>query len=331
MLRLVFVVALRGTSSLRSPVAHRRAGGPLSAVGTAGRRLPGARASSPPRALDVRPARGRAAAHAVLCDEPRVYHVRNLLSRDECKRLLASKAATSLTSSRPPEVQFDTSRLALLLPLLAAAPVPKIIRVAEIDGFAAAVSAGGEVLLAATLCAALLGLAVRAALGANVSKRRASAACQLDAELGSLVAQRVATLLKTDASHLEAPVLTRYLHGDRFDTHNDASATAHEWAHLGGQRVSTCIVYLNDVEHGGATYFDRLAIAVAPTAGDACVFFPSVATTRLPDARTTHCSQPAIDEKWIVQTFERERIVPPPLGLDTRTSPRRRANGRLGV
>ena len=34
-----------------------------------------------------------------------------------------------------------------------------------------------------------------------------------------------------------------------------------------------------------------------------------------PDPLTTHYSDRAIDDKWIVQVFERERRVPPPLGL----------------
>ena len=96
--------------------------------------------------------------------------------------------------------------------------------------------------------------------------------------------------------------------------HNDASATGGaEWADEGGQRVATCILYLNDVETGGRTVFDKAGVAVTPRAGHACVFYPSSGGP--PDDATTHFSEPAVDEKFIVQTFERVARVPPPLGL----------------
>ena len=93
------------------------------------------------------------------------------------------------------------------------------------------------------------------------------------------------------------------------------SSTSVEHRHPGGQRVATCILYLNDVARGGRTVFDQAGISVAPRQGDACVFFPSHHASKEPDPLTTHYSDRAIDDKWIVQVFERERRVPPPLGL----------------
>ena len=52
---------------------------------------------------------------------------------------------------------------------------------------------------------------------------------------------------------------------------------------------------------------------MAPRRGCACVFFPSAGGA--PDPRTTHYAEAAVDEKFIVQTFERVGRVPPPLGL----------------
>ena len=60
---------------------------------------------------------------------------------------------------------------------------------------------------------------------------------------------------------------------------------------------------------------DELRRVVAPRQGDACVFFPSHHASKEPDPLTTHYSDVAVDDKWIVQVFERERRVPPPLGL----------------
>jgi prolyl 4-hydroxylase len=182
------------------------------------------------------------------------------------------------------------------------------------DMFAAAIV---PLALAVIIAAALAFLAVRLA-DASASERRTSGAAQLDPELGADVAARVAELLDTTAEHFEAPVLTRYRAGEQFALHGDASATrGEEWAEEGGQRVVTCILYLNDVLQGGRTIFDQAGVAVAPRAGDACVFFPSDHTTRDPDPRTTHYAEAAVNnqEKFIIQVFERERPVPPPLGL----------------
>ena len=122
--------------------------------------------------------------------------------------------------------------------------------------------------------------------------------------------------METTPEHFEAPVLTRYQEGEKFALHGDATgARGAEWADEGGQRVVTCILYLNDVPEGGRTVFDQAGISVAPRQGDACVFFPSHHASKEPDPLTTHYSDRAVDDKWIVQVFERERRVPPPLGL----------------
>jgi prolyl 4-hydroxylase len=84
---------------------------------------------------------------------------------------------------------------------------------------------------------------------------------------------------------------------------------------MGGQRVITCICYLNTVNEGGETSFDQMGINVKPTKGTALVFFPANVHTLKADERTTHESLPPVEEKWIVQMFGRVGRVPPPLGL----------------
>jgi len=85
---------------------------------------------------------------------------------------------------------------------------------------------------------------------------------------------------------------------------------------MGGQRVVTCICYLNAVTAGGGeTYFDKLGLTVTPETGKALIFFPADSKTWKADDRTTHESLPPASEKWIVQMFGRAERVPPPLGL----------------
>lgn len=118
----------------------------------------------------------------------------------------------------------------------------------------------------------------------------------------------------------EAPVVTRYDPGALFSRHNDASLDGGiEWMDNGGQRVVTCICYLNTLNdgNGGETYFDQLKIAVTPKTGTALFFFPSNRTTWIIDDRTTHESiaTRGTSVKWIVQLFGRALPVPVPLGL----------------
>ncbi len=41
------------------------------------------------------------------------------------------------------------------------------------------------------------------------------------------------------------------------------------------QRQATLLVYLNDVDQGGMTYFDRLGVSIKPQCGKALLFFPA--------------------------------------------------------
>jgi len=145
---------------------------------------------------------------------------------------------------------------------------------------------------------------------------RTSTVVQLsESTLQIMLAKKTAQLFDCLPYFLEAPVVSSYTKGQLFALHNDASANPNEWADQGGQRMATCILYLNNVARGGATYFDKLNIRVQPSQGDALLFFPAHSNTFLPDDRTTHASEPAIDQKWIVQLWRRQRQVPPPLGL----------------
>jgi hypothetical protein len=123
----------------------------------------------------------------------------------------------------------------------------------------------------------------------------------------------------------EAPVVTRYDPGAIFARHGDASPIqGQEWRDQGGQRVVTCICYLNTLQEGegGETYFDQVDIAVTPEAGKALFFFPADGLTWKADDRTTHESLPPVDkQKWIVQLFGRAKRVPPPLGLPDSFAP----------
>eukprot|EP00879_Flechtneria_rotunda_P022671 GHRR01023943.1.p3 GENE.GHRR01023943.1~~GHRR01023943.1.p3 ORF type:complete len:141 (+),score=55.45 GHRR01023943.1:1041-1463(+) len=72
----------------------------------------------------------------------------------------------------------------------------------------------------------------------------------------------------------------------------------------GYQRRATLLVYLNDVQQGGATKFDHLSVSVQPQKGKALLFFPSFSGGRS-DARTLHTAEDAADghDKWVFQLW----------------------------
>uniref|UniRef100_A0A7S1XMC5 Fe2OG dioxygenase domain-containing protein n=2 Tax=Phaeomonas parva TaxID=124430 RepID=A0A7S1XMC5_9STRA len=110
-----------------------------------------------------------------------------------------------------------------------------------------------------------------------------------------------------ELQQLEEPQVVRYTLGQKFGWHGDAlpKEMLEPGGSDGGQRVGTLLVYLNDVENGGATVFrdlglDGAPLKVQPKKGRALLFFPSDNGGR-PDGRTGHQAEPALGEKWICQ------------------------------
>jgi prolyl 4-hydroxylase len=74
-----------------------------------------------------------------------------------------------------------------------------------------------------------------------------------------------------------------------------------------GQRVSTLIVYLNDVEEGGQTLFPESGLAVTPRKGSALYFEYCNSAGQL-DPASLHAAAPVqAGEKWIVTKWVRQR------------------------
>ena len=78
-----------------------------------------------------------------------------------------------------------------------------------------------------------------------------------------------------------------------------------------GQRVSTVIAYLNDVEDGGETAFPNAGWTVSPRQGNA-VYFEYCNSRGQVDPRTLHEGRPVLrGEKWIATKWMRERRFVP--------------------
>lgn len=91
-----------------------------------------------------------------------------------------------------------------------------------------------------------------------------------------------------------------------FDGFDMTTGPGRECVHTGGQRVATVLIYLNDVQSGGATYFPKLDLRFQPRRGSAVVFFPCSLDGRL-DPQALHTAERAVAEKWVCQVWVRQR------------------------
>lgn len=123
--------------------------------------------------------------------------------------------------------------------------------------------------------------------------------------------RRISALLRWPVENGEGLQILRYGVGGQYTPHFDYFEPSHPGsaAHLarGGQRVSTLIIYLNDVEQGGETVFPDLGLRVVPRKGSA-VYFEYCNSLGHVDPRTLHGGAPvAAGEKWIATRWMRQR------------------------
>jgi hypothetical protein len=275
----------------------------------------------------------------VLSEDPLVYTIPALLSPEECQAFLDRakelEKIRPMKQSNPPEVSLNYKKLWPLPFLSLGAGIPPLIRYYDqTDGLppmnelASIVLPSVAIAFFASLFLAFL-VVLPLIQKVSESKSRTSLAMALSSEDDIPFVRDLVDRISTKTQHpwqsWEAPVFTRYTPGAMFAKHADASpARGSEWKDEGGQRVVTCICYLNDVQSGGETSFDQLGFAVAPIQGRALVFFPTVPGDSLEaDERLTHESVVASnEEKYIIQMFGRVGPrVPPPLGLPDSYAP----------
>jgi hypothetical protein len=109
------------------------------------------------------------------------------------------------------------------------------------------------------------------------------------------------TTPKTGELVFEGLQVARYEKGEHFLSHEDGfpKPLAEE---NGFQRRATVLTYLKDVAEGGQTTFEWLGISVNPQKGRTLIFFPSF-SNGLPDDRTLHAAEDAVDTKWVAQQW----------------------------
>ena len=123
--------------------------------------------------------------------------------------------------------------------------------------------------------------------------------------------RRIAELMHWPMENGEGLQILNYQIGGEYKPHFDyfPPEQTGSGVHLakGGQRVSTLILYLNDVEQGGETIFPSLHLSVVPKKGSA-IYFEYCNASGQVDPSTLHGGAPVLaGEKWIATKWMRQR------------------------
>jgi prolyl 4-hydroxylase len=123
--------------------------------------------------------------------------------------------------------------------------------------------------------------------------------------------QRLSALMNCPVENGEGLQVLRYEAGGHTAPHFDflipSNATNSDSIARSGQRLSTLIVYLNDVPQGGETVFPAVGLSVTPRRGNA-VYFEYTNSTMQVDQKSLHAGAPVGQgEKWVVTKWMRAR------------------------
>ncbi|SFF80175.1 prolyl 4-hydroxylase [Halobacillus alkaliphilus] len=148
----------------------------------------------------------------------------------------------------------------------------------------------------------------RSKIGSNheVSDIRTSSSTFLpEDDLTARIEKRVAQIMNVPVEHGEGLHILNYKQGQEYKAHYDyfrskAKAT-------NNPRISTLVLYLNDVEEGGETYFPHMNLSISPHQGMA-VYFEYFYSDPLLNERTLHGGSPVTaGEKWAATMWVRRK------------------------
>lgn len=122
--------------------------------------------------------------------------------------------------------------------------------------------------------------------------------------------QRVSQLMQLPVENGEGLQILNYQVGGEYKPHFDFfpptdAGSAHHLS-MGGQRVSTLVIYLNEPTQGGETSFPEVGLSVVPKKGSA-VYFEYTNPQGQVDRLSLHAGEPVRSgEKWIATKWMRQ-------------------------
>jgi prolyl 4-hydroxylase len=113
----------------------------------------------------------------------------------------------------------------------------------------------------------------------------------------------------------EAPHILSYTEGQEYKAHYDfllADEPAfRQLLDRMGQRVATCLTWLNEDFEGGQTSFPKVGWMYRGKAGDGMLFLNVRPTDRQPDSLSLHAGLPVLQgRKWLLSQWVRDRAQP---------------------
>ncbi|HEU0099058.1 MAG TPA: 2OG-Fe(II) oxygenase [Allosphingosinicella sp.] len=142
---------------------------------------------------------------------------------------------------------------------------------------------------------------------------RTSESCNLRLEdpVNQRVERKINALMGIEPSHGETIQGQRYAVGQQFKPHHDFFFTTEAyWPEMdrqGGQRTWTAMIFLNDVEAGGQTYFPRANVRVSPRAGN-LLAWNNLDEYGEPNGYSLHTGCPVeAGVKYVITKWYRER------------------------
>lgn len=119
------------------------------------------------------------------------------------------------------------------------------------------------------------------------------------------IEKRISTIMNIPVEHGEGIQILKYTPGQEYKAHFDFFTSSSIAAK--NNRISTIILYLNDVEHGGETFFPKLNFSVSPRKGRA-VYFEYFYNDKNLNELTLHGGAPVITgEKWVATQWMRKQ------------------------
>ncbi|MCP3764645.1 2OG-Fe(II) oxygenase [Domibacillus sp. A3M-37] len=119
------------------------------------------------------------------------------------------------------------------------------------------------------------------------------------------VEKRISSIMNIPIEHGDGIQILNYTPGQEYKAHFDFFSPTSKAAK--NNRISTLVMYLNDVEQGGETFFPKLNFSVSPQKGMA-VYFEYFYNDKNVNEQTLHGGAPVIaGEKWIATQWMRRQ------------------------
>lgn len=150
--------------------------------------------------------------------------------------------------------------------------------------------------------------------------------CWVPHSFNSAIAElslRVADVVGIPLEHAESLQVVHYgvnaAYAPHFDAWDVSTERGQKYMSKGGQRMVTCLLYLNDVQDGGGTSFPKLDLEVRAKKGRMLLFHNchEGSIVRHPDSR--HGGSPILaGEKWACNFWFREKVYKTPGSVPVR-------------